>query len=60
MTAGARCKLIDKPQSIAMDMLVVKESVVVTPKDEASSSDSRDWVEQVRDYLNRCVYCVCI
>ncbi len=51
--AGAQCKLINKPRSVPVETLVVKESIVVGLKDDLGSSDEIEWAELVNDFLVR-------
>ena len=51
--AGAQCKLINKPRSVPVETLVVKESIVVGLKDDLGSSDEIEWAEEVNDFLVR-------
>ena len=45
--------LIDKPDSVAMETLIVKESIVISPKDGTGSDSEREWAGQVSDFLDR-------
>ena len=54
-SAGACCKLINIPESITLETLVVKESIVIATKEEPKNEEERMWAELISNFLIRCV-----
>lgn len=52
-SAGAQCKLINTQDSVPLDQLVVKESIVIATKNETENEEERQWAEQVSEFLVR-------
>ena len=52
-SAGARCELINIPESVALETLVVKESIVIATKEEPSNEEERKWAELISNFLIR-------
>ena len=64
-SAGARCVNCSRPGSVVMETLTAKESVVLELDQgivEQLPLERRKWVEQVHDFLQRCVmlYILCM
>lgn len=52
--ARAKCHVINSPNSIAVETLAAKESVVLSWKDSAATSaPEREWLSTIQQFLDR-------